>query len=120
MQILNKLEFRRLRKGSESRGQPIIELKSLQARRVEIIMDVVRQVDANDLDGEAEARRPLLRNGFKIFRRQPMIPRLLEDLRHCRRIVSGKRLLANGPESEDERLSRARHPLLRQIEREVT
>src|SRR6202521_5895829 len=102
MQILNKLQFRRPRKNSDFRSQAVVKLKSLQARRVEIIMDVMRQVDANNLDGKAEARRPLLRDGFKIFRRQPMIPRLLEDLRDCRPISSGKRLLANGPESEDE------------------
>jgi hypothetical protein len=42
-------------------------LKPLQARRVEIIMDVVRQVEANELDRKAEARCPLLRDGFKFF-----------------------------------------------------
>src|SRR5258706_14357990 len=102
MQILNKLEFRGLRKNSDFRGQAVIQLKPLQARMVEIIMDVMRQVDASDLDCKAEARRPLLRDGFKIVRRQPMIPRLLEDFRDCLPIASGKRLLSNGPASEDE------------------
>ena len=102
MQILNKLQFRRPRKNSDFRSQAVVKLKSLQARRVEIIMDVMCQVDANDLEGEAEARRLLLRDGFKILRRQSMIARLLEDLRDGLCIVSGKRLLANGPESEDE------------------
>src|ERR1700693_1631294 len=102
MQILNELQLRRLRKGSDFRGQAVIKLKPLQARRVEVIMDVMRQVDANDLYSKAEARRPLLRDGFKIFRRQPMIARLLEDLRDRRPISSGKRLFANGPKSEDE------------------
>src|ERR1700730_6990278 len=102
MQILNKLEFRRLRKDSDFRSQAVIKLKSLQAWRVEIIMDVMGQVNAGDLDGKAEAWRPVLRDGFKIFRRQSVIPRLLEDLRDCGSIASGKRLLANGPESEDE------------------
>src|SRR6266853_3275902 len=102
MQILNKLQFRRPRKNSDFRSQAVVELKSLQARRVEIIMDVMRQVDANNLDSKAEVRRPLLCDGFKIFRRQSMIPRLLEDLRDRRRIVSGERLFTNGPEREDE------------------
>src|SRR6202011_5598582 len=101
MQILNKLQFRRPRKNSDFRSQAVIKLKPLQARRVEIIMDVMRQVDANDLDCKAEAWRPLLRDGFKISRRQPMIARLPEDLRDCRPVSSGKRLFANGPESED-------------------
>src|ERR1700687_2176512 len=102
MQILNKLQFRRPRKSSDLRLQAVIKLKSLQARRVEIIMDVMRQVDANDLDGKAETRRPLLRDGFQIFRPQPMIPRLLEDLSDCRPISSTQCLLADGPKSEDE------------------
>src|SRR5271157_4896355 len=110
------MKFRRPRQRSNFRAQAVEKLKPLQARRVEIIMDVMRQVDANELDRKAEARRPLLRDRFKIFRRQPMIPRLLEDLRDRRRISSGKRLLANGPEGEDEWLSRARHPLFRQVE----
>src|SRR2546429_2229 len=102
MQILNKLQIRRPRKNSDFRSQAVVKLKSLQARRVEIIMDVMCQVDANDLDGEAEARRPLLRDDFKILRRQSMITRVLEDLCDGLCIASGKRLLANGPESEDE------------------
>src|ERR1700704_4408226 len=102
MQILNKLQFRRLRQCSDFRSQAVIKLKPLQARMGEIIMDVMRQVDANDLDCKAEARRPLLRDGFKIFWRQSMIPRLLEDLCDCPPIASGKRLFTNGPEREDE------------------
>src|ERR1700682_3694794 len=102
MQILNELQLRRLRKSSDLRGQAVIKPKPLQARSVEVIMDVVRQVDASDLNGKAEARRPLLRDGFKIFRRQAMIPRLLEDLRDCRSISSGERLFADGTESAGE------------------
>src|SRR3979411_1663737 len=100
MKILNELQFRRLRQRPDFRSQAVVKLKPLQARMVEIIMDVMRQVDANYLDGEAEARRPLLSDGFKIFRRQSMIPRLLEDLRDRRRIASGERLFTNGPERE--------------------
>src|SRR5260370_6757905 len=120
MQILNELQCRRPRKNSDFRSQAVIKLKSIQAWRVEIIVDVMRQIGANDLDGKAEARGPLLRDGFKVFRGQPMVPRLLEDFRYRRLIVSGKRRCANGPESEDARLSPARHPLLRQAERGVT
>src|SRR5258708_4925605 len=69
LQILSKLEFRRLRKDADFRSQAVIKLEPLQARKVEIIMDVMRQVDANELDSKAEARRPLLSNDFKIFRR---------------------------------------------------
>src|SRR5208282_6413854 len=106
------MKLRRRRQRPDFRAQAVIKLKSLQARRVEIIMDVMRQIDANDLDRKVEARRPLLRDAFQSFRRQPMIPRLLEDFGDRPAISSGKRLLANGPEGEDERLSRARHPLL--------
>ena len=48
-------------------------------------MDVMRQVGADRLYGEAEARRPRLRDGFEIFRRHSMIARLLEGLRDRRR-----------------------------------
>src|ERR1700719_2742502 len=102
MQILNELQFRRPRKNSDFRSQTVVKLKSIQALRVERIVDVVRQIDANDLDAKAEARGPLLRDGFKVFRGQPMVPRHLEDLCDRRPIVSGKRVSANGPESEDE------------------
>src|SRR6266852_5489018 len=100
--VLNKLQPRHARQRSNFRPQAVVQLKPLQARRVEIIMDAMCQIDANHLDRKGEARRPLLRDGFEIFRRQAMIPRLLEDLRDRRPISSGKRLLANGPESEDE------------------
>src|ERR1700730_1213080 len=96
MQILNELQFRRPRKNSDFRSQAVVKLKSIQARRVEIIVDVMRQIGANDLDGKAEARGPLLRDGFKVFRGQPMVPRLLEDLRNRSPIVSGNGWWATG------------------------
>src|ERR1700687_3274567 len=102
IQGLNKPKPGRFRQRTDFRAQAVVKLKPLQARRVEIIVDVLGQVDANGLDGKAEARGPLLRDGFQIFRRQAMIARLLEDLRNRRCISSGKRLLADGPEGEDE------------------
>ncbi len=96
------MKFRRWRKDSNFRTQAVVKLKPLQARRVEIIVDVVRQVDTNGLEREAQARSPLLGDGFEIFRRQAVIPRLLEDLCNRSLISSGKRLSADRPESEDE------------------
>src|SRR5580658_4146580 len=61
------------RQGSALGGEAVVELKSSQAGRVEIIMDILRQIDANHLDVEAEARRPLLRYGFEISWRQAVI-----------------------------------------------
>ena len=55
---------RRPRENSDFRGQTVKKLQPFQARRVEIIMDVVRQVDPHGLDREAETRGPLLGNGF--------------------------------------------------------
>src|ERR1019366_8534971 len=51
---LNKNEPRRPRKRSDFRAQAVVKHKPLQARRVEIVMDVMGQVNANNLDGEAE------------------------------------------------------------------
>ena len=58
------MQFWRPRKRPDLLGQAVEKLKPFPARRVEIIMDVVGQVDANGLDREAEARRPLLGDGF--------------------------------------------------------
>jgi hypothetical protein len=62
--VLNKTKFRSLRKNSNLRAQAVVKRESLQARRVEIIMDVMRQVGANGFDGKAEARRPLPHDAF--------------------------------------------------------
>ena len=80
---LDELKLWRGRQHPDFRPQTVIKLKPIQSRRVEIIMDVLRQIDANDLDSEAEAGGPLLRDSFQIFWRQPMITRVLEDFGDC-------------------------------------
>jgi len=60
--VLDKAQFRRRRQCSDLGSQAVVEGKAVEAGRVEIIMDVLRQVDADGLEGQAEARRPLLRD----------------------------------------------------------
>src|SRR5580700_7944640 len=107
------------RQGSNFRGQTVIKLKPFEARRVEIIMDILCQIDANHLDVEAEARRPLLRQGFEISWRQAVIARLSENAGDRLAVSTFEGLLADGPEGENEGFSRALHPLFRQVESEV-
>ncbi len=61
---LNKAKFRRGRKGSDFGTEAVVKVQAVEARRVEIVMDVVGQVGANGVDGEAKPRRPLPGDGF--------------------------------------------------------
>src|SRR5277367_606195 len=101
------------------RAEAVIKCKPLERCRVEIVMDILRQVDADAFDADAETRRPLLRDGFEVFWRYALIAGLFECLCDRRFGPAFEGLRANGPEGEDERFSRARHPLFRQIKREV-
>ena len=71
--MLHKMKLRHSRENSNFYSHLVIERQALQARRIEIIMDVVREVDANFLNRKTEAWCPLLSDGFHILRRESMI-----------------------------------------------
>src|SRR3954452_12863475 len=76
------MQFRRLRDSAASRRDPIEELKSVEARTVEIVVDVVSEVVANGIDGEAEARTPFVGEMLDVLGKNAMVARVDEDVGH--------------------------------------
>ena len=71
MTTLKKPQRRRPRQRPDLCAQAVVKLKPLQARRVEIIMDVLRQVDAHGVAGKTEARRHSAAMASRFFGERP-------------------------------------------------
>ena len=103
-------------KHPHSWAQTIEQLHSLQACRIEVIVDVVGEIFLHFSFAQAAARRPVPGNALETLGLQAVVARPLKYLRQVERWGSVlERRLPQGPEGKDKGLAGQLHPLLRQI-----